>query len=128
MMFHTFLGVPSVWDDVRFDHGAADELRRQLTATALAIAEAMAAVDAEAIPATADWVGAYSLDFDAERAGWSALAAELVASVELAIAEVTAAAEAAAVDQATRVALRERLAAVPSVVLVDPPAGGDPGG
>lgn len=127
MMFHTFLGVPSVWDDVRFDHGAADELRRQLAATALAIAEAMAAVDAEAIPATADWVGAYSLDFDAERAGWSALAAELVASVELAVAEVTAA-EAAAVDQATRVALRERLAAVPSVVLVDPPAGGDPGG
>jgi ATPase subunit of ABC transporter with duplicated ATPase domains len=128
MMFRTFLAMPSVGDDVRFDHGAADELRRQLAATALAVAEAMAAVDAEAVLATADWVGAHSLDFDAERAGWSALAAELMASVELAVAAVTAAAAAAAVDQATRVALRERLAAVPSVVLVDPPAGGDPGG
>lgn len=111
-----------MWDDVRFDHEAAAELRRQLAATALAIEAARVAVEGEADVASQGWRGSYHLDFVAERSAWSAIAGQLVASIEATITAVAAAAEAALVEQAARVALRDRLVAAGSVV--DPAGAG----
>ncbi len=122
--------MPSIWDDVRFDHAAAADLRDELGATAVAISEAMTAVDGEALMAVDGWRGAHHLDFLAERTAWSTLAGQLVASIENTIVAVAGAAETALADQATRLALRDRLVGV-GVVGVDPAApggGGEPGG
>ncbi len=47
MLFQYYPFMPSIWDDVRFDHTAAADLRDELGATAVAISEAMTAVDGE---------------------------------------------------------------------------------
>lgn len=120
----------SVWEDVRFDHVAAGELRDQLGATAVSIGEAMVAVEAEGLVASEGWQGGYHLDFLNERAAWSLLAGQLVASIEDTIVALARASDAALADQATRVALRDRLT-LAGVAVVGPsaPGGGSgPGG
>lgn len=130
MLFQYYPFMPSIWDDVRFDHAAAADLRDELGATAVAIFEAMTAVDDETRMAGEGWLGAYHLDFLAERTAWSTIAGQLVASIEDTIVAVARAAETALADQAVRLALRDRLVGVGAVV-VDPAApggGGEPGG
>jgi hypothetical protein len=56
--------MPSLWDDVRFDPHASDELATQLAHTAIAVEEAAAVLGADGGSMGHDWIGPTRAAFD----------------------------------------------------------------
>jgi hypothetical protein len=98
----------SIWDDVRTDPVATEELVRQLVASASAVADALAVLDRDVPSITEDWTGPHRQVFDDELAHLRRRGAELVARL-LAGASAAAALQAAADgEQRLRTRLRQQ--------------------
>lgn len=96
----------SIWDDVRWDEAAAEELVGQLLATAAAVGEAAAALGRSVPVERGDWGGPHRDAFDTDHRRVVGAAEHLAEALVAAARRAAALAETAAGEQRLRVRLR----------------------
>jgi hypothetical protein len=96
------------WQDVRWDWGAADRAASELERAAAELDQTSAARSQASDRATADWLGAYRSQFDAQLAGTLGTAWRLAGTYREAAARVRQASVRATEEQAQRVRDRDR--------------------
>lgn len=103
--------MPRIWDDVRVDEVATDELIRQLVATAGAMGEVVAVLEGDGPVIAEDWGGPHRDAFDADRAQIAESACSLAEQLLVAAAGAGAVLATGEGEQRLRNRLRSQLMA-----------------
>ena len=106
--------VARLWDDVRVDPDATDELVRQLVATAGALGEAIGVLEGDGPVIADDWGGPHRDAFDVEREQLADSGRALIEQLLATASTVTATLAAAEGEQQLRMRLRDRAMAAES--------------